>query len=229
MKNHNLKLLHPAIEITPNNQPIEKIEVVIYDSKLEITLKIMKNNTGSFKTNEDREHGWMLICYPIKMLSGTDVEVSNKKYNIASGIQRIFTNTSYTTAKPKKDKDKVVFRDILKILVFFAHKPTKRRMSGRHKFIKNNLDSGVRRFLVLDTKLNGKRVEKIYTPSNINDMYTKLEVSLGLNYQAIPKFSQKLVIYLKKDAKEEKYKTNNNIGKLLMNFKHNNWSFQVKY
>ena len=47
----------PAIEHTQPHQPIENNEGVIYDTELENTLKIMKNNTGFFKTNEVRERG----------------------------------------------------------------------------------------------------------------------------------------------------------------------------
>ena len=46
-----------AIESTPTHQPIENNEDVINDTELENTLKIMKKNSGSFKTIEDEEHG----------------------------------------------------------------------------------------------------------------------------------------------------------------------------
>ena len=62
------------MEQTQHHQPIEINEVVIYHTELENTLKIMKNNTGLFKTNEDRERGWMRNGYPIKILAGTEVE-----------------------------------------------------------------------------------------------------------------------------------------------------------
>ena len=36
------------------------------------------------------------------------------------------------------------------------------------------------RFLILDTKLKGRGIEKIIIPSNIVDIYTRLEILLGL-------------------------------------------------
>ena len=41
-----------AIENTPNQQPIENIEVVIYDVELENKLNNMKNNIGFFNREE---------------------------------------------------------------------------------------------------------------------------------------------------------------------------------
>ena len=46
-----------AIEHTQPHQPIEKHEGVVYDTKLETTLKNMENITGFFQTYEDPEQG----------------------------------------------------------------------------------------------------------------------------------------------------------------------------
>ena len=59
-------------------------------------------------------------------------------------------------------------------------------MSGRDRYIKFELDDDVNRILNLNTKpktkpkLKGRGVEKIIIPSNIIDIYTRLEVLLGL-------------------------------------------------
>ena len=52
-------------------------------------------------------------------------------------------------------------------------------MSGSDEYIKNDLDNDVRRILYLDTKLGGKGVISII-PSTIFDIYTRIEVLLGL-------------------------------------------------
>ena len=38
----------------------------------------MKTNTGSFQSTEDPQHGWMWNGFPVKMLGGTEVEISTK-------------------------------------------------------------------------------------------------------------------------------------------------------
>ena len=53
-------------------------------------------------------------------------------------------------------------------------------MTGRDRYIKYDLDKDVSRILNLDTKLKGRGVEKIIIPSNTIDIYSRLEVSLGL-------------------------------------------------
>ena len=174
----------PAIENTP--EPLEINEGVTYDVELENSLNIMNDNTGFFKTTYDRENGWMLNIHPVKMSGGTENEINNKKYNITQGIQKVFTDTSYNTAKSMNDKDKLVFRDILQKADYYKRLPTKRRMSGRDSYIKFNLVDDVSRNLNLDTKpktkpkLKGRGVEKIIIPSNIIDIYTRLEILLGL-------------------------------------------------
>ena len=78
------------------------------------------------------------------------------------------------------DQDKVVFRDMLQKIEYFNHKPTKGRLSGRDKYIEKNFDNDVRRILILDTKPDGQGITKIIIPSNIIDIYSRLEILLGL-------------------------------------------------
>ena len=78
------------------------------------------------------------------------------------------------------DMDKIVFRDILQKTNHYDRIPTKGRKSARDKYTKIDLDNDVRRILNLDTKLIGKGIEKIIIPSNIIDIYTRLEILLGL-------------------------------------------------
>ena len=98
-----------AIESTPTHQPIENNEDVINDTELENTLKIMKNNSGSFKTIEDEEHGWMWNGYPAEILGGTEVRINYNNFSITPGIQKVLVDSSYNIVKSMNDMDKVVF------------------------------------------------------------------------------------------------------------------------
>ena len=53
-------------------------------------------------------------------------------------------------------------------------------MTGRERYIKNDLDNDAKKILKLDNTLKGRGIEKIIIPSNIIDIYTRLEVLLGL-------------------------------------------------
>ena len=79
---------------------------------------------------------------------------------------------------------KQFFRDMLPKTDFSNHIPTKGRFSGRDKNIEDNLDIDVKRFLSLDTKLKGRGFEKIIIPSNKIDIYTRLEILVGLKLSA---------------------------------------------
>ena len=76
--------------------------------------------------------------------------------------------------------DKVVFENMLHTIKYYNHKPTKGRISNRDRYIRSNFDKDVRGILNLDTKLDGRGIEKIIIPSNISDIYTRLKVLLGL-------------------------------------------------
>ena len=188
-KDNNTRQL--AIENTPNTQqpienapttqqPIENNEGDVYDVELENTLNKMNDNTGFFKTHYDPQRGWMLNNYPIKRPGGTNVKIGGNKYDLTPGLQKVFTDTKYETAKSMSDTEKKVFKDILSKTIFYSRKLTKRKMSGRDRYIKNDLDNDVIKILNLDKKLKGKGVEKIIIPSNIFDIYTRLEVLLRL-------------------------------------------------
>ena len=166
----------PAIEHTPPHQPIEKIEGVIYDTEL----KNMKNNSDFFQTFEYQEHGWMQNEYPIKIIGGTEVQIKDNIINITPGIQKVLIDSSYKTAESMNDMDKVVSRDMLQKTDVYNRKPAKRRTSGHDKSVRNHLDNEVRRTWKLDSKLDVRGIKKVIIPSNIIDIYTRLEILLGL-------------------------------------------------
>ena len=140
----------------------------------------MKDNTGFFTTQQNPLSGWVLNNFSMGTPGGTEVEISGNKYDITLGLQQVFTDIKYETAKSMSDTEKVVFRDILSKTIYYNRKPTKGRMSGRDRYIENDLDSDVRRILNFDKKLKGRGVKKIIIPSNIIDIYTRLEIFLEL-------------------------------------------------
>ena len=140
----------------------------------------MTDNTDFFKIYHDPQHDWMIINHPIKMLKGTMVEINENKYNISPGIRKVLVDQTYDTAKSMTDKDKLIFRDILQKTGYYNRKPSKGYLTGRDRYIKNDLDNDVMRILNLDTKLKCRGIEKIVFPSNLSDIYTRLEVLLGI-------------------------------------------------
>ena len=169
-----------AIENNPILQPIENNEGNIYDVELENTLNKMADNTGFFKTHYDKQRGWMLNNIPIKPPGGTMIQFDENEYDLTKGIRNVLTKKTYKSIKSLNDNEKVVLRDFLSKIGYYSRKPTKGKPSGLDNYIKNELHDEVRKILDLDIKLKGKGIEKIINPSNIIDIYTRLEVLLGL-------------------------------------------------
>ena len=103
----------------------------------------------------------MVNNFSIGTPGGNEVEISGNKYDITPGLQKVFTDTKYETAKSMSDRVKVVFRDILSKTGYYSRKPTKGKPSGRDRYIRHELDDEVRRILDLDTKLRVKELRKL--------------------------------------------------------------------
>ena len=182
----NTPTTQQPIENTPTTQqPIENKEVDVDDVELENTLNKMKDNTGIFKTHYDPQRGRMLDNYQFKTPGGTNVKISCNKYDITPGLQKVFTDTKYETANTMSDTEKVVSKDILSKTKYYNRKHTKVKMSGRDRYFKKDHDNDVMKILNSDKKLKGKGVEKITIPSNIIDIYTRLEVVFGLKLSGL--------------------------------------------
>ena len=122
----------------------------------------------------------MLNKYPIEISTGTKVKIKDKEYNITLGIQKVLVDSTYDTAKSMNETEKLVFRDILQKDESYKRKPSKGRMSDCDRYIKNDLDNDVSKILNIDTKLKGRGIEKKFIASGIIDVYSRLEVLLGL-------------------------------------------------
>ena len=172
-----------AIENYPTQQPIENNDGNIYDVELENTLNKMTDNSGFFKTHYDQQRGWMLNNKPIKSPGGIKIRVDENEYGLTKGIRDVLTKKTNKSIKSLNDNEKVVLREFLSKTGYYSRKPTKGKPSGLDNYIKHEFDDEVRKILDLDIKpkLKGKGVEKIIIPSNIIDIYTRLEILLGLN------------------------------------------------
>ena len=145
---------------------------MLFDDELENTFKNMTTNTGLYKTYYDREIGWIWNGHPIEMIGGTEVEINNKIFNIRQGIQNVFTQTSNIPLKELNNQEREIYNNILKTLDFEKYKPKfGDSKSYRYKQFKSNFNK---------RNLEGQGIEKILNPSNIIDIYTRLEVLLGL-------------------------------------------------
>ena len=104
-------------------------------------------------------------------MGGNKLKISENIFEIIPGIQKVFTQTSNIPLKKLNRQEWEVYNNILETLDFENYKPISgESKSGRYKQSKNNFN-----------KRNLKREGvKIIIPSNIFDIYTRLETLLGL-------------------------------------------------
>ena len=176
----------PAIENTPqlvfeNNQPQLPIENdqddtqpgVLYDVSLENTLtKMTDKEKGFFQIREDKDGQRYWNGIPIQTPRDSIVEVKGKKFNITTNLQNVFTDTTGKSLKKLDKTENRTYKKLLQTLDYENYKPNfGENKSSRYRNTKNILTS---------INLQGREIEKIIKPSNIIDIYTRLEILLEL-------------------------------------------------
>ena len=167
----------PAIENPQPQLPIENNQDetqpgVLYDVALENTLTNMKKNVGFFNI-EERDNGDLFWNgFPVEKMGGNKLKINDKIIYITPGIQKVLTDKTNIPIKQLNDEDRDIFTNILENLNFENYKPVRgESKSGRYKQSKTNFKK---------RELKGLGIEKIIIPSNIIDIYTRLEILLGL-------------------------------------------------
>ena len=168
----------PAIENTPQLETpaIENTQIqpgVLYDVSLENTLINMKDKEkGFFKITEDENGQRFWNGIPVVISGDSRIEIKGKDFNITPNLGNVFTDTTGKSLKKLDKTETTTYKQLLKTLNYknYKHKSGEKN-SGRYKNTNN---------LLVPINLQGRGVEKIITPSNIIDIYTRLEVLLGL-------------------------------------------------
>ena len=162
----------PIENILTAHQPVENNECVIYDVELENTLNNMQNNAAFFKI-EGRDNGDVFWNgFPVEKIGGNKIKINENVFDITQGIQEVLTDTSNIPIKKLNDQDREIFNNISESLDFKNYKPVRgESKSGRYKQSKSNFNK---------RNLEGQGIEKIIIPNNIIDIYTRLEILLGL-------------------------------------------------
>ena len=168
----------PAIENTqtqPETPAIENIQTqpgVLYDVSLENTLINMKDKEkGFFKiTEENGQRFWN--GKPINISGDSRIEIDGINFNITPDLQNVFTDTTGKSLEKLNKKENRTNEKLLDTLNYknYKHKPGEKN-SSRYKNTKN---------ILIPINLQGRGIEKIIIPNNIIDIYTRLEVLLGL-------------------------------------------------
>ena len=105
-------------------------------------------------------------------MGGNKYKITEKIYDITLNIQKVLTDTSNIPLKKINDKDREKFNNIFESLDFEKYKAIRvKSNTGGYKHSKTNFEKH---------SLKGQGIEKFIIPLNKIDIYTRLEVLLGL-------------------------------------------------
>ncbi len=203
---HDVKLAESLSPITKKldiiNESTQKISNVIKGSDSKVDIKALPNSSkfsnsmrqmigslmnsrNSLKITQDESGRANILGVPIQISEGDTMKINETIYELTPEIYKALTYTTYSGNNMRDENDILMMYNIIRDLgyngigdrdskrkTFFLKKLPKLVEDIQNKtFEENNDDS--------DSDLQGQGV-KIIIPSNIIDIYTRLQVLLGL-------------------------------------------------
>ena len=159
------------------NSESQTPKLVSASDELVKTFSKMNDSKNFFKVIRDAEGNFSWNNKEVIPLGGNRVKIEGEEFNITPEIQKAFTDTRYNFNNTLMDDENVLIFD--KILNTLNYDPSKDSNSKRTKSIKNDLKKGVHKIKNAPLTLQGEGV-KIIIPCDIIDIYTRLEILLGL-------------------------------------------------
>ena len=160
--------------------------------ELDVTLGAMKGSRIQFKIAKNEQGQRTINGVDFKIVGENSLKIGNNTYELTPEIQKALTNTSYNFDK-LSDKDILIFA---RILVEIKYKPDDDNKSKRRDYIKTKLLSRVQKILnfpiaaiasgesdeyeFLESDLEGNGTLTIVVPSDSDEIWTRLQVLLGL-------------------------------------------------
>ena len=152
------------------------------------TLSFMKQSNNFFHLEETNDGKVYWNDVRIKPVRESKFNINGKDYNVTPSILHYFTKTKSTTKSLNNNDEETVF-DIIKDVGFSNKRHTKGLKSTRHKDAMYDLPKGVDMIRnpplpaienVEDSSDLQEEGVKIIIPSNLTDIYTRLEVLIGV-------------------------------------------------
>ena len=159
------------------------IENINTSRQLFDTLALMKTKKNFFKLTEDGDKKVYWNGVLIKTLGDNRISIKDQEYDLTPDIQAYFTNTKHTT-QILDDVEKETVYDILQDVGFYDNIPHVGLKAARMQDALHILPHEIKRIRepalpAIVNNLQGEGV-KIIIPNNIIDIYSRLEVLLGL-------------------------------------------------
>ena len=139
----------------------------------------MSSKNSSKIDQHERTGGASLGGIPVLIFGGDSMKIKDNIYEITPEIHKALSSTGYTGETMKSENDTLMMNNVLRDVNYTGIRD---RTSNRKTFFTTELprrvnESQNKRFNEIDLEGQGL---KIIIPSNIIDIYTRLEVLLGL-------------------------------------------------
>ena len=184
-----------------NNQEIVPVEIESEDENIQTNLRALPNSSmfsdqmtktlGRLMSSansvkiKSTPSGATILGVPIYTLGGDTLQIKDNVYDLTPEIYKMLSDTGYTGENIKNENDILMMYNIIKDSGYrgIGDKPSKRKTFSIEKLPKLVDENQNKTFEEItdnsDSDLQGEGV-KIIIPSNIIDIYTRLEVLLGL-------------------------------------------------
>ena len=159
--------------ISENNKEI----VTTPSTLLKDSFESLSESSSSLKLNTDKNDNITILGTPLKSLGGEKIQVYDNIFKFTPQIHKVLSNQSYTGKSMKNESDK---RNLYSFVTDIGYNGVGDEKTNQTKFFTRLLRQYRNIKKEEPDKLEGKGIQKINIPSNIIDIYTRLEVLLGL-------------------------------------------------
>ena len=167
------------------NESTQKVGDIIKESNAEVTPSILLKNTfkslketpSSLKLNHDINGNFSILGTNITPLGGDKIQVHDNIYELNPELHSALSKPSYTGSSMKNVDDR---KTLYNFSTDVGYTGTDDVKTSQSKFFRKLIKQYRNIKKEEPTDLKGQGIEKIIIPSNIIDIYTRLEVLLGL-------------------------------------------------
>ena len=145
----------------------------------------LMNSRNSLKITQDELGRANILGVPIQISEGDTIKIHKTVYELTPEIYKALSDTGYTGNTMKDENDILMMFNIIRDLGYngIGDRDSKRKIFFTKTLPKLVEDSQNKTFEEItddSDDLQGEGINKIIIPSNIIDIYTRLEVLLGL-------------------------------------------------
>ena len=148
---------------------------------MKITIGNLRSSKNSLRIDQDRRTGGASINNtPVLILGGDSWEVGYNVHEITPEIHKALSSTGYTGENMTNENDILMMNNIIRDLGYTGIGDKKSRRKTFFTITLPKLVEDIQNKTFNEIDLQGQGIEKIIIRSNIIDIYTRLEILLGL-------------------------------------------------